>query len=239
MSTLTERYDLVKEQIKQASRPDQQVTLLAVSKTRSSDEVLSVHQQGQIQFGENYIQEAVDKVHALSDYPIEWHFIGPLQSNKTRLAAENFSWIHTVDRLKIAKRLSDQRQSNLPDLNICLQVNIDDEETKSGFAPNQLIEAALEIVKLPNIKLRGLMAIPKATTDSAQQEKSFREMSELMNSINKRLETSSPNTNQLDTLSMGMSGDMATAIHCGSTIVRIGTAIFGPRPEKTTPTSNT
>ena len=233
MSQLSERYYQVCDQVSSSPKPQgQEVSLLAVSKTRSSDEVLEVHKLGQQAFGENYIQEAVDKIQQLKDYPIEWHFIGPLQSNKSRLAAENFSWVHTVDRIKIAKRLSDQRPTDLPPLNVCLQVNIDLENTKSGFLPDQIIEAAIEIYALPNLTLRGLMAIPKATEDKQQQEKSFNSMATLLETMKSTLSKQCADTSSIDTLSMGMSGDMETAIQCGSTIVRIGTAIFGPRPPK-------
>ena len=233
MSQLSERYHQVCDQVSSSPNPQGQVvSLLAVSKTRSSEEVLEVHKLGQQAFGENYIQEAVDKIQQLKDYPIEWHFIGPLQSNKSRLAAENFSWVHTVDRIKIAKRLSDQRPTDLPPLNVCLQVNIDLEDTKSGFLPDQIIEAAIEINAFPNLTLRGLMAIPKATEDKQQQEKSFNSMATLLETMKSTLSKQGADTSSIDTLSMGMSGDMETAIQYGSTIVRIGTAIFGPRPPK-------
>lgn len=230
MSTLSERYQWVCEQIDVASANRQHVSLLAVSKTRSSDEVLDLHRLGQVAFGENYIQEAVDKINDLKEHNIEWHFIGPLQSNKSRLAAENFAWVHTVDRLKIAKRLSDQRPAEQPPLNICLQINIDQEDSKSGFLADDVVQVAVEVSRLPNLSLRGLMAIPKADTTEAEQTRSFQKMADLLQTINQTLSQENPDHRPLDTLSMGMSSDMATAIHCGATVVRIGTAIFGPRP---------
>jgi len=161
----------------------------------------------------------------LTDLSISWHFIGPLQSNKTRQVAEHFDWIHTVDRLKIAKRLSDQRPADMAPLNICLQINIDNEPSKSGFMPQQAIEAASSIADLPNLRLRGLMAIPKPSTELAQQHQPFVRLRALLEQINERLD----NSQKLDTLSMGMSGDLEPAIYEGATIIRVGTDIFGPR----------
>jgi pyridoxal phosphate enzyme (YggS family) len=233
MTILSDRFNQVQTRLAEIARPlGQEVHLLAVSKTRSCDEILEVHKLGQRAFGENYIQEAVDKIQQLADHAIEWHFIGPLQSNKSRLAAEHFAWVHTIDRVKIAKRLSDQRPAGLPPLNVCLQVNIDQEETKSGFLADQVLAAALEINQLPNLVLRGLMAIPAASDDKDQQQRSFKQMQTLFLDVQQALESDAQPCAQFDTLSMGMSGDMETAIQCGATIVRIGTAIFGPRQPK-------
>ena len=167
----------------------------------------------------------MDKIEALQDLDICWHFIGPMQSNKTRTVAEHFNWVHTVDRLKIAKRLSEQRPEGMPPLNICIQVNISEEESKSGCSPEEASKLAAEIIKLPNLKLRGLMAIPKATDNPSEQQQAFSRLRNLQEQL-KSIEPS------LDTLSMGMSGDMEAAIAEGATIVRIGTAIFGPRAPK-------
>jgi pyridoxal phosphate enzyme (YggS family) len=235
MSQLSERYLNTLSQIKTLSEQHHTETkLLAVSKTRSSDEILEVHQLGQQSFGENYIQEAVEKVNQLKDYPIEWHFIGPLQSNKSRLAAENFQWVHTIDRLKIAKRLNDQRPQELEPLNVCIQVNIDNEATKSGFLEDDVVAAAIHISEFKQLKLRGLMAIPAATQDKSQQLATFERMQYLLEKVKHAYTQHQKPTDSLDTLSMGMSGDMESAIQCGATIVRIGTAIFGPRTKKTT-----
>lgn len=234
MTQLADRFHAITSQINTIDRPlGQSVHLLAVSKTRTSDEIKEVHQLGQKAFGENYIQEATDKIQQLKDYDIEWHFIGPLQSNKSRLAAEHFDWVHTIDRLKIAQRLSDQRPQDMPSLNVCIQVNIDQEESKSGFLEQEVIEAALKINQLPRLTLRGLMAIPKATDDPEQQRLSLSRMHDLFTSVKAALSEQNQPAEAFDTLSMGMSGDMETAIQCGATIVRIGTAIFGPRPAKT------
>lgn len=223
---LAEKYDSVCQQIrnacKAAGRDADEVQLLAVSKTRAADEVRQLHDCGQTAFGENYLQEALDKIEALQDLPLEWHFIGPIQSNKTRPIAESFNWVHSVDRLKIARRLSEQRPDALGPLNICLQVNISGEDSKSGCLPEEVPELAREVAALPNIRLRGLMAIPEPETDPARQRATFARVRELMTSLQADLP-------QLDTLSMGMSGDLEAAIAEGASIVRIGTALFGPR----------
>lgn len=223
---LAEKYDSVCQQIrnacKAAGRDADEVQLLAVSKTRAADEVRQLHDCGQTAFGENYLQEALDKIEALQDLPLEWHFIGPIQSNKTRPIAESFNWVHSVDRLKIARRLSEQRPDALGPLNICLQVNISGEDSKSGCLPEEVPELAREVAALPNIRLRGLMAIPEPETDPARQRATFARVRELMISLQADLP-------QLDTLSMGMSGDLEAAIAEGASIVRIGTALFGPR----------
>ena len=212
-----------------ANRPRSDVQLLAVSKTFPSDAVLDAMQTGQRAFGENYLQEGVDKIAAVAaaapDAQLEWHFIGPIQSNKTRPIAENFAWVHAVDRLKIAQRLSEQRPAGMPPLNICLQVNISDEASKSGVAPEALAELAHQVVALPNLRLRGLMAIPEPESDAAKQHLPFARVRNLFEQLQ-------AGGLQLDTLSMGMSGDLAAAVAEGATIVRIGTAIFGNRTYK-------
>ena len=208
-----------------AGRSPDEILLLAVSKTRSAEDIRSAINAGIREFGENYLQEAVEKIAQLAAENLQWHFIGPIQSNKTRLVAENFSWAHSVDRLKIAQRLSEQRPSGLPPLNICLQVNIDNEASKSGFATEETEAAALAIAQLPGLKLRGLMAIPRAEPTYDQQIVAFRALADLRDRINQSLD----NSEKLDTLSMGMSSDLEAAISQGSTIVRVGTDIFGKR----------
>lgn len=205
-----------------AGRKAEDVSLLAVSKTFSADAVRDANRAGQVRFAESYLQEALGKMAELDDLAIEWHFIGPIQSNKTRAIAENFSWVHGVDRLKIAERLSAQRPLHLPPLQLCLQVNISNEDSKSGAPAEQAGELAQAIVKLPNIVLRGLMAIPAPSEDVAVQRAAFARLRELQASLN-RLGL------HLDTLSMGMSHDFPAAIAEGATIVRVGTAIFGNR----------
>lgn len=207
-------------------RDPQQICLLAVSKTFSADAVVEAASAGQRSFGENYLQEAIDKMHAvralLPEVGLEWHFIGPIQSNKTRQIAENFSWVHSVDREKIAQRLSQQRPSTLPPLNICLQVNISREASKSGVLPEDTIALVKCVRQLSGVRLRGLMAVPEASEDPLAQRQAFRQLRELKQQIQEQGIV-------LDTLSMGMSGDMVSAIAEGSTIVRIGSAIFGKR----------
>lgn len=202
------------------------VQLLAVSKTFSADDVRQVAASGQRDFGENYIQEGVDKITALQGnaHPLVWHCIGPIQSNKTKLVAEHFAWAHTVDRLRIAQRLSDQRPAHLPPLNVCLQVNIDGGETKSGLAPADVLTLAQEVAKLPHLTLRGLMTIPDPVEGFDAQVVLHAQARALFDEVKATLK--SP---QFDTLSMGMTGDLEAAIHAGSTMVRVGTAIFGGR----------
>jgi len=216
----------VQQRIKDAQqrykREQQTVTLLAVSKTRTVEELVLAIEAGQHCFGENYLQEALDKIAALKQHTLQWHFIGPIQSNKTRPIAEHFDWVHSVDRLKIAQRLSEQRPIHLPALNICLQVNIDAETSKSGCSLEELPELVAQVSNLPNIQLRGLMAIPQATETLEQQRQPFRRLREAMDQLRQQ-------GYPLDTLSMGMSGDLEAAIAEGATIVRIGTDIFGPR----------
>ena len=211
-----------------AGRDYNSLQLLAVSKTRSEKYIQSAFANGLNAFGENYLQEALNKIQALESLAAEWHFIGPLQSNKTKPVAENFSWVHAVDRIKIAKRLNDQRPENLRPLNICLQINIDNEPSKSGVAPNEAIDLALAVSELPNLCLRGLMAIPMARQDIDSQRRPFRALRLLKEDINQQLD----NSQKLDTLSMGMSGDIEAAILEGATILRVGTDIFGLRTEK-------
>lgn len=204
-------------------RPADAVNLLAVSKTFGPDAVAEAFAAGQRAFGENYIQEAVEKMAALRELPIEWHCIGPVQSNKTRLVAENFQWIHTVDRLKIAQRLSDQRPADMPPLQVCLQVNVDGGANKSGAPPHEVADLALAVATLPRLRLRGLMCIPEPAPDFIATHAMFIRVKALFDALNVQ-------NLGLDTLSMGMSADMEAAIHAGSTMVRVGTAIFGGRP---------
>lgn len=201
------------------------VKLLAVSKTRPADDIRHAYKTGQKAFGENYLQEALEKITQLVDCDIEWHFIGPIQSNKTKEIAQHFDWVHSVDRLKIARRLNEQRPDNMAPLSICLQVNIDNETSKSGISSNEALELAKQIQCLPNIKLRGLMAIPAASQDFNVQRHAFAQLRKLYEQLQKI-------GISLDTLSMGMSNDLEAAIAEGSTMVRIGTAIFGPRLAK-------
>jgi len=204
-------------------RPSGAVGLVAVSKTRQAADIAAVAAAGQRRFGENYWQEAADKLPALAAFDLEWHFIGPLQANKTRSIAEQFAWVHSVDRLKIAERLSEQRPSALPPLNVCLQVNVSGEPSKHGLDEGALPAIAHGVAALPGLRLRGLMAIPAPATDFAEQRRPFARLCELQNSlIGAGL--------ALDTLSMGMSDDLEAAIAEGSTLVRVGTAIFGLRP---------
>ncbi|MGI4779913.1 MAG: YggS family pyridoxal phosphate-dependent enzyme [Janthinobacterium lividum] len=207
-----------------ARRADGSVCLLAVSKTFGAEAVREAFEAGQGAFGENYVQEGIDKIATLADLRgrIEWHMIGPLQSNKTRLVAEQFDWVHSVDRLKIAQRLSEQRPAHLPPLQLCLQVNISGEATKSGFLPAQVLDTAREVAALPRVALRGLMAIPEPATTIDAQRAPHRELHALMRS----LQTAGL---PLDTLSMGMSADLEAAVLEGATMVRVGSAIFGRR----------
>ena len=229
MSNYQQNIASIRERIEAATqlaqRDKHDVTLMAVSKTRTAEDVSQAAMLGITCFGENYLQEATEKINALQHLSIEWHFIGPLQSNKTRPVAENFAWVHTVDRLKIAQRLNDQRPAEMAPLNICLQVNIDRETSKSGLMPEQVIDIALAVSKLPSLKLRGLMAIPKNNQEVSAQREPFKKLRLLQEEINDGLD----NSQKLDTLSMGMSNDIEAAIYEGATIVRVGTGIFGPR----------
>lgn len=206
-----------------AGRNPAEVTLLAVSKKHSSDRIRELHRLGQPCFGENYVREALEKMQQLAHENLEWHYIGPLQSNKTRGVAENFHWVQSIDRLKIARRLSDQRPDGKPPINICIQVNIDLEPQKAGAMPDQVRELADAARSLPNLHLRGLMAIPRAASAEHDPADSYRRMQRLFRQLN-------GDGLQLDTLSMGMSADLEAAIMHGSTMVRIGTDLFGPRP---------
>lgn len=230
MSLISNNLQVVRADLAAAAqkvgRDPQQICLLAVSKTFPAEAVVESVKAGQRSFGENYLQEALDKIQALRtllpEIVLEWHFIGPIQSNKTRQIAENFSWVHSVDREKIAQRLSEQRPAALPPLNICLQVNISREESKSGVLPEDAVALAKKMGDLKGVRLRGLMAVPAASDDPVEQRHAFRQLRELQQQIEVQ-------GIPIDTLSMGMSGDLAAAIAEGSTIVRIGSAIFGKR----------
>ena len=207
-----------------AGRDPRSVALLAVSKTFPAEDVRAAHAAGQRAFGENYVQEALAKLTALADLraSLEWHFIGPLQSNKTRPVAEAFDWVHSVDRLKIAQRLSEQRPENLPPLNVCLQVNVSGEASKAGVNPAEAAETARAIAALPRLRLRGLMSIPEPGDSIEQQRAPHRQLRELFEQL-------CAGGFELDTLSMGMSSDLEAAVLEGATMVRVGTAIFGAR----------
>jgi PLP dependent protein len=206
----------------QAGRSPDAVHLLAVSKTFGADAVRDAYAAGQVDFGENYIQEAVAKITELQALPLVWHCIGPIQGNKTRLVAAHFDWAHTVDRLKIAQRLSEQRPAGLAPLQVCIQINIDGGETKAGVTPEEARALAKEIAALPRLRLRGLMCIPEPATDFIAACAVFKRSTALFDQLNAE-------GLGLDTLSMGMSGDLEAAIHSGSTMVRVGSAIFGAR----------
>jgi len=207
---------------KAAGRLPESVALLAVSKTWPLDCILQAADAGQSAFGENYVQEGVDKAMASANRHLTWHFIGPLQSNKTRPVAEHFAWVHSIERLKIAERLSAQRPEHLPSLQVCVQVNVSGEASKSGCLPAETLALCQAIADLPKLRLRGLMAIPEPTDDPSAQRAAFRRLREIYETIRA---AGLP----LDTLSMGMSHDLEAAIAEGATIVRIGTAIFGER----------
>lgn len=226
MTTIISALQAVKSRIVAATlqngRTVESVELLAVSKTFPAEAVREAFAAGQTAFGESYVQEALTKIAALRDLPLEWHFIGPLQSNKTRQVAENFAWVHSVDRAKIAERLSSARPAGLPPLQVCLQVNVSGEASKSGVTPDEAETLAAHVQALSHLKLRGLMAIPAPTDDTALQHQQFRIVHDLFVQLNRR-------NFRLDTLSMGMSDDMEAAIAEGATIVRVGSAIFGTR----------
>lgn len=223
---LQENFQKVEQRIekacREAQRPRESVQLLAVSKTKPLEDVLSLAALGQQAFGENYLQEALDKIALAPE--LEWHFIGPIQSNKTRPIAENFAWVHSVDRLKIARRLSEQRPHDSAPLKILLEVNLDDESSKAGFNEQDLEDAVSEVLQMPHIELRGLMAIPMIRSDFEGQKAVFRRLKNLLDSLQKKFPDA-----RLDTLSMGMSGDLEAAIMEGATWVRIGTDLFGAR----------
>jgi pyridoxal phosphate enzyme (YggS family) len=213
---------------RESGRAPGSVQLLAVSKAFSAESVRSLARLGQRHFGESYLQEALHKQAALTDLQLVWHFIGPLQSNKTRGVAEHFSWAHSVDRSKIARRLSGQRPGALPPLNVCLQVNLSGETSKSGVTPQGLAALAEEVSQLPALRLRGLMSIPAPTSDTGAQREAFRRLRNLFEDLSAR-------GLELDTLSIGMSADLEAAVAEGATIVRIGTALFGPRSRSAAP----
>lgn len=224
--TIAERIHHIKQCIddtKAQYHRNDAVTLLAVSKKASAEAIKEAFSAGVSEVGESYLQEALSKIEVLRDLPLCWHFIGPIQSNKTKKIACHFDWVHSVSRYEIAKLLNDARPATMPPLNICLQVNLDNEASKSGVISNDLEALAVSILPLSHLRLRGLMLIPKHTTDEEQQYRSFLRLSYLLQTLNHTL----PIT--LDTLSMGMSQDMCAAIRAGSTIVRVGTAIFGER----------
>ena len=228
MSKILHNLQIIGREIEQscaaAMRQSEEVHLLAVSKRQGVDAIREAYAAGQRSFGENYVQEMYEKSKFLSNLDVEWHFIGPLQSNKTKEVAAVASWVHTIDRLKIARRLSEQRPDSLPPLNVCLQVNVNQEASKSGVSLRDIEALAEAVVGLPNLKLRGLIAIPEATPDSQRQRANFALLATAQAELNAA-------HFQLDTLSIGMSGDMDAAIAEGATIVRIGTAIFGRRPD--------
>jgi pyridoxal phosphate enzyme (YggS family) len=225
MTTIASNLQAVRNSVSaaavEAGRDPGEVMLLAVSKTFPADMIREAYRAGQTCFAESYVQEALAKIAALRDLEIEWHYIGPVQSNKTRAIAENFAWVHSVDRLKIAERLSEQRPAHLPPLQVCLQINISREKTKSGVPPNEASALAHAIAKLPGLTLRGLMAVP-APGDDPEQRRPFAHLHRLCDDLNRQ-------GLELDTLSMGMSHDFPAAIAEGATIVRIGTSIFGAR----------
>lgn len=228
MATIASNLQLVTARINQACsrvgrRPDS-VTLLAVSKTFPAETVREAFHAGQRKFGENYVQEALDKITALADLrdQIEWHMIGPLQSNKTRVVAETFDWVHTIDRLKIAQRLNEQRPAHLPPLQVCIQVNTSGEDSKSGVAPSEALALAQAVSALPRLRLRGVMALPAPTSDPALQQAQLHAVRVLFDELKlKGL--------PMDTLSMGMSADLEAAVEAGSSMLRVGTALFGNR----------
>ena len=220
---LTSAYARIAEAAHKAQRNSNDITLLAVSKTKPATDIMAAYEQGQRQFGESYVQEAVDKIAQLATFSdIVWHFIGPIQSNKSALVAANFAWVQSVDRLKIAKRLNSQRPETMPPLNVLIQVNISEEEAKSGCHPNEITELAQYIDQCAHLQLRGLMAIPAKSDDTNTQIQYFEQLQTCFD----KLQTQYPH---IDTLSMGMSNDVEAAIAAGSTMVRIGTDIFGTR----------
>ena len=214
---------LIRQQEMSCQRPAKSVELLAVSKKQTCQAIIRAYKAGQTSFGESYLQEALEKIHELSTLPLSWHFIGTIQSNKTQAIAQHFSWAHGICRKKIAQLLNDERPSCLPALNVCIQVNVDGEETKSGVKPEDVAELATDIMRMPHLKLRGLMVIPKPTLDEQEQYLTFSRVAVLLHELNTRLDLN------MDTLSMGMSDDLLAAVRAGSTMVRVGRAIFGER----------
>lgn len=226
MPSIAERLQAVRGRITQTAaacgRDPSGICLVAVSKTRPVEDLRLALAAGQLDFGENYLQDALPKILELAGTGIRWHFIGPIQSNKTRDIAHHFNWVHSIDRVKIARRLSEQRPAQLPPLQICLQINLDDEASKAGFRASAVDAAADAIARLPRLELRGLMCIPRPRSDPHEQRAAFAALRELLQRLRERHAG-------LDTLSMGMSADMEAAILEGATMVRIGTDIFGPR----------
>ncbi|MCL1141539.1 YggS family pyridoxal phosphate-dependent enzyme [Shewanella gaetbuli] len=228
MTTIADRLSIAQSRINQAAqkcaRNPNEVKLLAVSKTKPANDIIEAYLAGQRLFGENYVQEGEQKILQLGEEfnDIEWHFIGPLQSNKTKVVAEHFDWMHTLSREKVAKRLNDQRPPHLPPLQVCIQVNISNEQSKSGVDEQEVFKLAQQISQMPKLKLRGLMAIPTATDDINLQQDEFSRLNTLYQTLKQQFDT-------VDTLSMGMSGDLDIAITNGSTMVRVGSAIFGSR----------
>ena len=230
MNTVQDNLLNIKNEIaeiaKKCERDPNTIQLIAVSKTKPVEQVIEAINAGQLAFGENYVQEGVEKIQYfeknMPNNDLIWHFIGPLQSNKSKLVAEHFDWMHTIERLKIAQRLNDQRPKDMAKLNVLIQVNISQEASKSGVKPEEVADLVKQIVTLPNLNLRGLMAIPEIENDYDKQLNVFTKMQQLLQSLQKDYPF-------MDTLSMGMSGDMQAAIVAGSTMVRIGTAIFGAR----------
>ncbi len=233
MDTIEKRLQAVKSRIARACaahrRDPRDIVLVAISKTFPPDAVRAAHAAAQRDFGENQVQEAAAKLDALADLGLVWHFIGPIQSNKTRALAERFAWVHSIDRLKIAERLSAQRPEHLPPLQACIQVNVSGEATKNGVAPEAAPALARAVALLPRLRLRGLMAIPEPTDDPALQRRRFEDLRALKDRLGAQ-------GFALDTLSMGMSDDLEAAIAAGATMVRVGTAIFGARPRATAAT---
>ena len=233
MSTISQNISQIHNDIQEASAINafpEKITLVAVSKSQNFNKIIEAFDVGILNFGENYLQEALDKKKQLEKFPIQWHFLGPIQSNKCKLIAENFSWVHSVDRIKVMKLLNDNRPSNLPPLNICIQINTSGEETKSGIpikdAKAHLREIIQALKELPKLKLRGIMSIPSNTKDAEQVINEFKATHTLYSELKNEISS-------VDTLSMGMSNDFKLAIEYGSNLVRIGTAIFGVRALKT------
>ena len=227
MPSLAENIASVKDRVQQAAKDANSAAklprIIAVSKARSAEEVRIAANHGISDFGENYLREALEKVENTADLSIQWHFIGAIQSNKTATIAQNFSWVQSVDRMKIAQRLNEQRPDHLPLLNICIQINLDQEETKSGISPENASRFAQELIELPKLRLRGIMCIPRPRDDYDQQLSAAQKAVALFNDLRQL-------SSDIDTLSLGMSADLEAAVHAGSTMVRIGTDIFGPRP---------
>jgi len=226
MSPITANLQAVKRRVDSAARAvgrlPQSVALVAVSKTFAATAVREAAAAGQRDFGENYVQEGVEKIHALADLALVWHYIGPIQSNKTRAIAEHFDWVHSIERAKIAVRLSQARDPARSDIQVCIQVNVSGEATKSGVAPEEVAPLAMQVSELPRLKLRGLMTVPEPTPDTQLQRRRFAQLRELRDRLNRE-------GFDMDTLSMGMSADLEAAIAEGATMVRVGTAIFGER----------